>query len=268
MQEHLIREHHIDISGFSEAFLTKTFAERMEAMNCQMPDCYLEKLQKNESERLLLQESLTVTYTEFFRSPLSYAILEQVVFPNIMALKGMTGQSEIRVWAAGCSSGQEPYSIGIVLADLLFNRQGSFSWRIFGTDISGKELDIAVKGEYPEPLTGNIKAKHLNRYFTRKENVYSINDEIREHVTFSFHDLLDNGSIAPSQSIFGDFDVILCCNVLLYFNCDTQKLIIDKFFKAVNDRGYLVLGDEETSLLRLSNRFAPVFSPSSVYYKR
>lgn len=267
LQQHLIREHHIDISGFSESFISKTFADRMKAMDCSIPD-YLEKLYKNENELLILQESLNITYTDFFRSPLSYAILEQVVFPNIIALKSMSGNPEIRVWAAGCSTGQEPYSVGIILEDLFHKQTGSFKWRIFGTDISEKELDIAIKGEFPESLVSNIKVKHLNNYFTRNGNVYSINNEIREHVTFSFHDLLDNGSIAPSQSIFGDFDVILCCNVLLYFNGDSQKLIIDKLFKALNDRGFIVVGDEETSILKLSNRFAPVFPQSSVYYKR
>lgn len=267
-QEDLKKIYSLDISYFSKDFLNKTFSDRMLVAACSSVQDYLQYLLENHDEQVLLKDSLTITYTDFFRSSIVFAFLEQVILPQIIACKEMTVNPGIRVWSAGCSSGQEAYSIAIILAELLMKRQIKFNWKIFATDISEKELNRAAKGEYPAQLTENLKIKHLTNYFSKKGDIYLIDKLIREHILFSNHDLLDESSIAPPQSIFGDFDIIICSNVLLYFNPEVQKKIIDKFYKSMTGNGYLIVGDDETSVLKSSTRFVHAFSSSPIYYKR
>jgi chemotaxis methyl-accepting protein methylase len=240
----------------------------MQAVNSLTIQEYTEILADNHGELNSLQECLTITYSEFFRSPLIFALLEQVVFPKIITRKEKSGLSHIRIWSAGCASGQEPFSLAILLSDLLIKRSYRINWNIFATDISENELKFAMKGEYSSASLENLRKRHLDNYFSAHGNMYLINKGIREHINFSPHNLLDGESISPPQSIFGDFDIIVCCNVLLYYKDDIQRAIVDKFYKSLTDQGYLIVGDEETGLFRLNNNFAPAFSASSIYIKR
>ena len=263
-----LKNNNIDISYFSKDFLQKIFSERTQACSCLSVQDYIQMLVDNRIEQNLLKESLTITYTDFFRSSLVFGFLELVLIPQIFAHKERSVKAGIRIWSAGCSSGQEAYSIAFILAELLLMRQKIFNWKIFATDISEKELNKAIKGEYPAQATENLKVKHLTNFFAKNGDNYIVQKWIQEHILFSNYNLLDESSIAPPQSIFGDFDIIICSNVLMYFNPESQKIILDKFYKSLAGKGYLIIGDDEISMLKSDGRFAPAFSSSPIYYKR
>ena len=163
-----------DISIYDEGFLMRSLDRRVSATGCETLAAYLVPLSENEAEAETFYRSLRVSYSEFFRNPLTFALLEQLILPGLVAEKERAGRSEIRVWSAGCAAGQEPYSIAILLDELTAGRGNTVSFRIFATDNSEPELAAARKGVYGPAAVGNVRLKHLSGYFSGDGGAYRI----------------------------------------------------------------------------------------------
>lgn len=267
LQSLLRKELNLEITDFNSVFLEKIIEERKQAVDSLSLKDYITFLSQNKNELHFLRESLHINYTQFLRSPVIFALLEQIVIPKIIAQKEHASLSRIRIWSAGCSTGQEAYSIAFLLSDILRKRRSEILWSVFATDISAESIDKAAQGEYVYGEMENLRIGYIDNFFTQAGNSYVVNKSIRSHINFSVYDLLDGNSISPPQSIFGDFDIIMCCNVLMYYNSEVQAKLIEKLYKSVAKRGCLILGDDETGLLRFNNRFGQTPLFSSVYYK-
>jgi chemotaxis methyl-accepting protein methylase len=214
----------IDLAQFDNAFLEQAVDRRCVVLGVNDFQGYLETITNNEAEADLLARSLNITYTEFFRNALTFANLEQWLLPNLINSKPVG--TELRVWSAGCSTGQEAYSIAMMLENSADKRSEPFRYRIIATDISESALGFALKGEYSEEAIQTIRARDINQFFERSGNTYTACKRLKQHVSFSRYDLLDPLSANPHESIFGNFDLVICSNVLFYYQPKYQGFIL------------------------------------------
>jgi len=238
----LATAHGLDVTRYDEAFLRRTLARRMEGTGTAAIPEYAERLAGDREEAGKFCSSLRITHTEFFRNPLSFAVVEQIVLPGLVEAKKKSG-GEIRVWSAGCASGQEAWSIAMLLDELA----GPVSYRIFATDL--EEPVSARCGVYSPGDVGNVRTRHLYEYFARQGDAYSVVPRLRERVDFSVCDLLDGSPAIPAASIYGDFDLILCCNLLFYYRLDARRRILENICIGLAPGGYFVTGEAERAMV-------------------
>lgn len=255
-----------DIARYDDAFLLQTVKRRCSVTQTADVSAYLSYLAEHEAECQAFLVSLNNQYTEFFRSELVFAQLEHRFLPPL--IEQMPKTREFRVWSAGCSTGQEAYSLAILLENVAERKRASFRYRIIATDISEPALCAARKGEYREQAVKNIRHKDLNLYFTPSAGGYTVTERLKKHVSFSMYDLFDPCSVNPQESIFGNFDLVMCSNVLLYYTAASQRLILRKLVNSMIGNGYLVTGEAERSSVGKTAELVAAAPPSPIFKKR
>ena len=258
--------HGQDISRYEDAFLRKMIAKRTAATGIQDMAAYGEHLEKFPAEAEIFFRSLRINHSDFFRNPLSFAVLEQVVLPGLVDAKKKSGGREIRVWSAGCAAGQEAWSLAMLLEGLTGSQEGP-SYRLLATDLDGPDLTLARAGVYGAEAVGNIRTRHLNDYFSRRGDSFSIVPPLRARADFSVYDLLDGSSGSPAAGIYGDFDLILCCNVLFYYRAEARRHILDKICHALSPGGYFVTGEVERGISLAYSGLRAMAPPAAVFQK-
>ncbi|OFV71090.1 CheR family methyltransferase [Acetobacterium wieringae] len=254
-----------DLTIYDDAFLIKSLERRMAGIKLSAAE-YPLYLQQNRLEADLLMASFQITYSQFFRNALTFAVLEKLILPQLFSQKPENG--EIRVWSADCSTGQEAYSIGILLEEGIKSVSKPRRFRIFATDLSSEALSVARTGLYDGDDIANIRMKQLKNYFEKQGDAYAIGSELKEKIDFSEYDLLDSHSSNPPDSIFGDFDIIFCCNLLFYYSTDVRRSIIRKLKRSLAKGGYLVTGEAESIFmakdqdLKMLSSSVPIFQIS------
>lgn len=256
-----------DISIYAESFLEKTIHERVLATASNTADDYLLLLENEATEALLLLDSLTNAYSEFFRNPLTFAMIEQFVLPKLASESSKMPSGEIRVWSAGCSAGQEPYSLAMLIDHFKTTHLINSGFRIFATDISAKQIETAKQGIYDFKALQNTRMGFIKKYFASHEKGFLLHDDIKTQVDFSLFDLLNIGSSAPPASIFGDFDLIMCSNVLFYYRPDIRRMILSKFLRSLKSDGFFITGEAEISIVKSFGKFRQFASPASIFTK-
>ncbi len=258
--------HGKNISRYDESFLLKSLEKRMAETSTPTIADYCRDLSKEQGEADELFRTLNITYSEFFRNQLTFAVLEQRVLPRLIDEKQESGSVEIRIWSAGCAAGQETYSVACLLDELLFARKTSLSYRIFATDISEKCLAYARRGVYDAAAVQNVRLKHLQSCFELHNGVYSVDRRIKDLIEFSFYDLLDERSSSPPGSIYGDFDLVFCSNLLFYYTPTIQQFILSKVSHSLSNGGYFVTGEAERGIVEATN--LGEISPMSAVYQK
>ncbi len=256
--------HQIDISLFDESFLEKSVYNRISILELDSVDAYITRLASDANEACVLNESLHNNYSEFFRNQLTFAYLEQVIIPRLFEKKKNRNEKEIRVWSSACAAGQEPYSLAILFDEYIKKRKSNIRYRIFATDVCPKEIDLAENGVYQSASVDKVTHRRIQDYFIQEGNNFCIHPEIRENIDFSIFDLLSDQRICPPASIFGNFDLIFCSNVLFYYKPEHRKLILEKFNNCQCPDAYLVTGEAERDILK-SNKYQEIFVNSSIF---
>lgn len=196
---------------------------------------------------------ITIRETHFFRNPPHFKVLESKILPEIKNKK------RIRIWSAGCSTGEEPYSIAIsVMGNIPDLRDKKIE--ILASDISQYALKIAKEGVYEKRSVKHTDEKLLKKYFIEREGKYYLKEEVKKFVNFFYHNLITD--VYPSS-----FDLIFCRNVTIYFDKDTTKKVIEKFYLNLKDGGYLVIGHSE-SLYRINEKFELVDLDEAFVYRK
>ena len=175
--------------------------------------------------------------TSFFRDKDSFEVLKNIAIPEIC--KNKNKQQLIRIWIAGCSTGEEVYSIAILFEDYIRNNKLGLEYKIFATDIDKNALRQASLGIYPVNVSGEIEKNYFEEYFVKTGEKIQIIKRIREKVVFSYHDV-------AKDPPFINVDLISCRNLLIYLNNEAQNKVIANFSFALNNGGYLFLGNSET----------------------
>lgn len=260
---HLLKDRYgVNFGYYDRTFLQKSLEKRWMSTGT-APAGYLRLLESDPREAFALADSMQITYSEFFRNPLSFALLEQHVLPRLAGYKPAEG--EIRVWSAGCAAGQEAYSIAMLLDQCIASTGKALRFRVIATDTSRTALEIAGAGSYDADAVRNVRLKDLQAYFTREGDRYTVLPRLRETVSFSTYDLLDRFSFNPPESIYGEFDLVFCSNLLFYYNQEVQRFILNKMARSLAVNGYLVTGEAERSLVEKMEHMQMVSVMASVF---
>lgn len=260
--------------------LEQAVGVRMQACNIDSPAAYYNLLifsEKREDEFRELLNLLTIKHTYFFRNEPQFKALKERILPDIMerrlrqagereaAPKGNTIQKPvIRIWSAGCSTGEEPYTIAMVLKDTIPDPE-AWDVQIVATDASTEALENARKGVYGVNSMKLVDQEHKDRYFIERKHSgidarYELKDEIKKMVHFSFFNLMEEDYPAG-------FDIIFCRNVVIYFELETTIRVMNKFAKSLNEDGYLFIGYSE-SLQFISDHFRMIDWEDAIFYAK
>src|SRR5215475_14217067 len=227
-----------DFRGYKKTTLERRFRKRMFQLNIGSYAEYGEYIGKNADEANELLNTILINVTEFFRDPPAWEILRNEILPPL--LKPLKSGASFRSWSAGCASGEEAYSIAIILSEFFGPRIAEFDVKIYATDIDDDALTTARRGEYSAEALRRVRPEWRNKYFHGK-GMLRVNREIRRLVIFGKSNL---GQDAPISHV----DLLLCRNVLIYFDSDLQKQILARLHYALEPGGTLFLGKSESQL--------------------
>ncbi|MDW5562875.1 MAG: protein-glutamate O-methyltransferase CheR [Methanomassiliicoccus sp.] len=259
--KHLItKQLSLDCDHYKDGYLQRRFAVRMRERGTNSYEDYVRLLKSDPHEFEDLMSDLTINVTQFFRDLAVFKALEEDILPRLIYQKVMNKDPSIRIWSAGCSSGEEPYSMSILLRELLGEEFQNFSLTVVGSDIDEEVLRSAQEGIYLPRQVVNVPKPYLEKYFEREGGNYRVVQEIKDMVKFRNIDLFT--STAGSH-----FDMILCRNVVIYFTREMQERLYMWFYNALRDGGYFVMGNTETLVGEASDLFKPAFIRERIYQK-
>lgn len=245
-----------DFRGYKEGMLMRRTRRRMALHGLTGLDAYADYLRKNADEVRALGADFLIKVTEFFREPAAWQALEQLVLPKI--IESAVPGEPLRVWVAGCATGEEAYSMGITLMELMKKGGLSIKLNIIGSDLDQSALETARAGRYPESITTVLNPELVARYFVRSDDgQFVVRKALRESVIFSQHNLL-------ADPPFSHMNLVSCRNLLIYMQPEVQDKILRMFHFALNPEGYLFLGKSET-IGEHHELFTPVDKPHRLY---
>ncbi len=222
---------------------------------------FLKYDRKKDQELSDLMDVLTTNETYFFREAFQLKALTDEILPELKAAKEQKGEKTLRIWSAGCSTGEEPYTIAMLIMEM-----GIFhGWRVevVGTDISNRVLQHSRKAVYGKSSFRTTEDRYVRRFFQEQEDGFRVNDEVRELVTISHLNLFDQNRLA----LLGKMDVIFCRNVIIYFDQTAKKKVVDIFYRMLHEGGHLLLGHSE-SLMNISTAFTLRHLKNDMVYQK
>ncbi|MDX1695476.1 MAG: EAL domain-containing protein [Ketobacteraceae bacterium] len=234
-----------DFSGYKSTTLKRRIDRRMSISGIDSHNLYLDHLKENAEERKLLANDMLISVTQFFRDPEAYEVLQEQALPELF--KGKEDNQAIRIWVAGCATGEEAYSIALLLFAYREKHNLSTPIQIFASDIDSSALDVARAGLYNEESVRSLPRELLERYFIVEGDGYRISKDVRSSIVFALHNLV-------SDPPFSRLDMIICRNVLIYLEQPVQRNLMSLFSAVLNKGGMLFLGTSETIGLQ-ENRF-------------
>ena len=246
-----------DFSLYKKNTLYRRIERRMGVHKIDKITSYVHFLQENPKEVDILFKELLIGVTNFFRDTAVWEELEETVMPNLIT-KQQDG-AVLRAWVAGCSTGEEAYSLAIVFKEALekINPNGGISLQIFASDLDNDAIETARKGVFPANIVTDVSPNRLNRFFNATDDGFRVNSEIREMVVFAKHNII----LHPP---FTRIDIISCRNLLIYMDPELQKKLLGLFYYSINPDGFMLLGSAETPGNQ-SQFFTPVNSKLKIY---
>ena len=248
----------VDFAYYKHNTLLRRIKRRMALRGFEKLEDYRRDLEQNRDEVKILCESFFVTVTAFFREPAVFEELKKRVFPELVANR--EPGDPIRIWVAGCSTGEEAYSVAICLAEFLEEAELSLPFEVFATDISETAITRARAGTYADAALANVSPGRLGRFFIKTDRAHQIAKVIRDTCVFATH----NVALDPP---FSKLDLISCCNVLIYLGAVLQHKVLSTLHYALKPTGFLVLGPSE-SIGSLSESFHQMEKTHKIYSKQ
>ncbi|MBV8634555.1 MAG: PAS domain-containing protein [Burkholderiaceae bacterium] len=249
-----------DFSQYKRSTIDRRIGRRMAVHQIETVDAYVKFLQQSPVEVETLFRDLLIGVTSFFRDPKVYASLEEKVIPKLF--EGNNPGTPLRIWCAGCSSGEEAYSLAIVLREHMDVLKQRHEVQIFATDIDARAIGVARAGVYPSGIAADVSQERLTRLFTAESDggAYRIDKSIRDMLIFSEQDVIKDPP-------FSKLDLISCRNLMIYFDADLQKKLIPLFHFALKPGGYLMLGTSE-GVGGFDELFSVVDRESKIYRRK
>jgi len=242
--------------------LESQVGRRLKALDLTSYESYIELLQngRRSSELPALVNAITINETSFFRHPQQY---EAIVDDLLPALIADHDRQRVRIWSAACSTGDEPYTLALLINEAKPRRFSDVQFDILGTDINTSVLEKARAGTYGSYAVRNMPDRFLKKYFRAKGDRYTLSRDVTEMVRFEHLNLTDANAVRRMRT----FDVILCANVLIYFDRDTKKAVITDLYDRLRHGGYLFVGTSET-LHGVSRALQPVRFNNTIAYQK
>lgn len=263
IRRYLLKTRGFDLSGYSQSFISRSIRKRIGRRQCDTALEYVGLLRRDDEEVNEFISTLSVNVTDFFRDGGAFTALSSLVLRPLVSQKLEQGWSALRIWSAGCATGQETYTIAICVAEELrrLRPESELVVRIIGTDLSKKALGFAQRGVYtPEQVKG-VPRRILSEYFSTTDSGYQIVPSIKRDVKFSEGNLLNR----PDKKFF---DVVVCRNVVIYFSRPMHDKVISNFHLALKSGGYIMLGRTETLLGYPRRLFEAVDHENRIFRKR
>lgn len=246
-----------EFGQYKESTLTRRIGRRMTVHGLKSLEAYTELVSKSDTESNLLFKDILISVTAFFRDDETFKVIRQVVRKILDRKRDLEA---VRIWVAGCATGEEAYSIAILLNEVLSQKSLSTPIQIFATDIDTGAITFARRGVYPESSIKSVPSRLLKKYFVNTGGMYQISNSIRNMVIFARHDLIQDPP-------YINLDLVSCRNVLIYFRRPLQDKLIPLFHYSLLAGGYLVLGQAE-SVGDFTDLFTPLEQQGKVFGKK
>ncbi|MFV8326457.1 CheR family methyltransferase [Flavobacterium sp. ZS1P14] len=256
--ELLLKETGVDFSHYKMPTIKRRISHKMQQHGIKTIQEYVQLLLKKNNEIEILYTDLLINVTSFFRETETFQFLKTTLLPKL--IKSKTAEETLRIWVPACSTGQEAYSIAMIIAELQDNKTDKIPVQIFATDLSEEAIREARNGEYSQSDVESIPKKYLSRFFTKLGDNYRIVKELREMCIFAPHNILRDPP-------FSRMDFVSCCNLLIYFDSAAQKKVFASLHFALNDGGYLMLGKAE-SIGTTSQLFTLINNKFKIYFRK
>jgi len=225
-----------DFSQYKKSTIHRRIARRMSVHLIKDTGIYARYLEENPDEVKILFREILINVTSFFRDPEAFAVLKTTVLPDLIRKK--EEHDSFRVWVPGCATGEEAYSLAIIIREVLDDLEKDCKVQIYSTDIAEDVIAVARKGFYPPNIVADVSLERLNKFFIRQENGFQINKDIREMVIYAIQDLIKDPP-------FTKLDLLSCRNLLIYLESDLQSRVIPAFHYSLNPGGILFLSSSE-----------------------
>uniref|UniRef100_A0A831UB49 protein-glutamate O-methyltransferase n=1 Tax=Geobacter metallireducens TaxID=28232 RepID=A0A831UB49_GEOME len=260
VREILRSRRNFDIGSYKDKYLKRRIAIRARATHSATAEAYCDLVARSERELDLLLKGLTIHVSQFFRNRPTFEKLREEILPMLFERLRLEGRREATFWSVGCAGGEEPYSLAIILKDSFGDELKEFKVSLVATDINEGILDAARVGAYPPERLAELPAGVRERYFSPQGGRFVLAPAVRAMVEFRRGDLFDPAAAMES-------DLILCRNVLIYFERDEQARILQGFASSLRTGGVLVLGKAETLVGEVRQRFATLCPMERIYQK-
>lgn len=234
----------IAFSATNRSILDSRVKEILRKKNLESVDEYFKLISTNEEEKKVFLDSVTTNLTHFFRTQPHFDAFVNYVIPHLIQEKKAAGMNSLSLWSAGCSTGEEPYTIAMILKTVL---PPNFTFTIKASDISLKSLMVGKKGFYAANRMDGIPEEYVKRFFTKVGDGFQVNKELMDTIHFDYHNLIYDSGVR-------NLDVVFCRNVLIYFDEEAQNAVVNKFYDAMASHSFLFIGHSE-SLFGMKTKF-------------
>lgn len=244
-----------DLGQYKDRCIRRRVAKHLRLCKADNFAAYLERLELDPNELDTLLATISIHVSQFFRNPDTFRILEQKILPDLCRRARAAGRTELKLWSAGCASGEEPYSLALLVDDLAAT---DLDISILATDISEPVLATARSGHFDAARMQEVPPEVIEKYFRVEDGRYQLIDRVRDKVEFLHHNIMTAGEYPAA-------DLILCRNVMIYFTRQEQERILFRFAAAQPGYGVLVLGRSETMIDNIRNYYNSEFPLERVY---
>ena len=253
----IYNESGIHFTSTNRSILESRLKERLREKGIDSVKTYFTAISKDQGELKGFLDSITTNLTRFFRNQAHFDALEKHVIPELLKIKKTSGNNTIKIWSAGCSTGEEPYTIAILLSEIL---PSPWKFEIVASDISLKCLMTAKEGFYAESRITGVPDAYLKKYFDKVEGGYKVNGDIMSKIRFDYHNL-------KNDSGQKNLDIIFCRNVIIYFDEAAQTAVINRFWDSMASKSFLFIGHSE-SLFGMDTKFEFIKTEWATLYRK
>lgn len=262
LERKILKERGFALDQYNRGYIQRRIAVRMRARNVDTYAEYTRFLDIDPEEYNRLFDVFTINVTQFFRDPSVFEAVRNQVFPTLLQEKKEKRDNTIRIWSVGCASGEEPYTIAILLKEVFREEIRKYLISIYATDIDRECLLKTKEGIYSKESVVDLKKEYLNKYFTPLPNErYKLSDEIKNMVTFKYHNLLND-------PFFQALDVLFCRNVLFYFTREAREQILESFYRSLDTHGFLIIGKSELLFFSRARYYFYPFNPAEHIFRK
>jgi chemotaxis protein methyltransferase CheR len=253
----IYNESGIHFSATNRSILESRLKERLRERNVDSVKTYFSAISKDKEELKSFLDSITTNLTRFFRNQAHFDALEHFVVPELLKAKKGSPSTTLRIWSAGCSTGEEPYTIAMLMQEIL---PPFWKYEIVASDISLKCLMTAKEGFYTESRIVGIPDAYLKKYFDKVEGGYKIRGDIMSKIRFDYHNLKNDSGLK-------NLDIVFCRNVIIYFDEPAQNAVINRFWDSMSSKSFLFIGHSE-SLFGMNTKFEFVKTQWATFYRK
>jgi chemotaxis protein methyltransferase CheR len=247
----------IHFSSTNRSILESRLKERLRDKKIEVLKEYYSLILRDKEEMKVLLDSVTTNLTRFFRNQAHFDAFERFTIPELLKIKQSASERKIRIWSAGCSTGEEPYTIAMILKEIL---PTTWTGEIIASDISLRSLMVGKEGYYPDTRIAGVPDNYLRKYFDKKGSGFQIKDDVRKLVRFDYHNMKNDSGLR-------NLDIVFCRNVLIYFDEAAQKAAVERFWEAMGSKSFLFIGHSE-SLFGMNTKFEFVKTEWACFYKK